>query len=131
MNKKPILIALLLVFGFQVVHAQIDSTATRTDSTAPKKMSGFDKFNVKMERLFKIIPVPIISYSTEAGNTFGLAKNNIINISKKDTISKPSRLSEVITFSTKGRINFSVATELIFKENKYIILAYFNYRKQP
>src|SRR6478609_334186 len=126
MNKKPILIALLLVFGFQVVHAQTDSTAVQTDSTAPKKMSGFDKFNGKMERLFKIIPVPIISYSTEAGNTFGLAKNNLIQLSKKDTISKPSRLSEVITFSTKGRINVSVSTELIWNENKNIAQGYIN-----
>jgi len=132
MNKKPILIAFLLVLGFQVANAQTDSVAPKqTDSVAPKQMSKFDKFNAKMERLFKIIPVPIISYSTEAGNTFGLAKNNIINLSKKDTISKPSKLSEVVTFSTKGRVNASIATELIWNQNKNMALGYMNYRKQP
>src|SRR6188472_4638622 len=70
-------------------------------------LSKFDKFNVKMERAFKILPAPIITYSTEAGNTFGLAKFNVFNLSKKDTISRPSKLSEVVTFSTKGRINVS------------------------
>ena len=122
---RNILCSIFLLLCSGIVFAQEDTLSTKTDS------SKFDKFNAKAERLFKIIPVPIITYSTEAGNTFGLAKNNIIELSKKDTISKPSKLSEVITFSTKGRINFSVATELIFKENKYMILAYFNYRKQP
>lgn len=107
------------------VFAQTDTLPAKKDS------SKFDKFNAKAERLFKIIPVPIVSYSPEAGSIFGLAKNNVFELSKKDTISKPSKLSEVVTFSTKGRINFSVVTELIFKENKYMVLAYFNYRKQP
>ena len=115
----------LLIFCSGAAFAQSDTTIKEED------LSKFDKFNKKAEKLFKIIPVPIITYSTEAGNTFGLAKNNIIELSKKDTISKPSKISEVITFSTKGRINFSVSTELIFKQNKYMILAYFNYKKQP
>jgi len=102
------------------------------DSAVVKKDSSwFDKFNAKAEKLFKIIPVPIFSYSSDAGQIFGLAKFNVLNLSKKDTISKPSKLSEVMTFSTKGRINISVATELVFKENKYVVIAYVNYKKQP
>ena len=131
MNKKPILISFLLVAGFQIVNAQTDTLAPKqTDSVPAKKMTKFDKFNVKAERLFKIIPVPIISYSSDAGNTFGLAKNNIINF-KKDTISKPSKVSAVVTFSSKGRVNASVATEMIFNENRNIVIGYVNYRKQP
>jgi hypothetical protein len=124
MTKKQFLINFLLIIGSLAANAQ-------TDSVPQKKISKFDQFNAKAERLFKIIPVPIISYSSDAGNTFGLAKNNIIELSKKDTISKPSRLSEVVTFSTKGRVNASVATELIFNQNKNIIIGYINYRKQP
>jgi hypothetical protein len=119
-RKSLHIISLLLCC--ELSYAQTDTS---------KEKSKFDSFNEKAERLFKIIPVPIITYTPEAGNIIGLAKNNVFELSKKDTISKPSKLSEVITFSTKGRINFSVATELIFKENKYIVLAYFNYRKQP
>jgi len=100
------------------------------DTTA-KDTSGFDSFNQKMEKLFKIIPVPLFSYSTEAGNTFGLAKFNLFDLSKKDTVSKPSKVAGVFTFSDKGRINFSLSTELVFHEDRHIILSYFNYKKTP
>jgi hypothetical protein len=106
--------------------------ASAQTSPAPvDTVSKFDKFNRKAEALFKIIPVPIITYSSEAGNIFGLAKFNLFHPSKKDTISRPSKLSEVISYSTKGRVNVSVSNDLIFRENKYMILSYFNYKKQP
>jgi hypothetical protein len=102
------------------------------DSSSQKKdTSGFCKFNTKAEALFKILPVPIITYSTEAGNVFGLAKFNLFDLSKKDTVSGASKLSEVVTFSTKGRINASISTELNFNQDKDRIIAFFNYKKQP
>ncbi len=104
----------------------------QTDTEQPADtLSKFDKFNKKAEAFFKVAPVPLISYSTDAGNVFGLAKFNAFQLSKRDTISKPSKLSEVFTISTKGRINASISNDLIFKENKYMILSYFNYKKQP
>jgi hypothetical protein len=114
-----------LLFCASCANAQTDS-ASKKDT-----LSGFDRFNKKAEALFKIIPVPIITYSNDAGNTFGLAKFNLIRLSKKDTISKPSKLSEVFTVSTKGRINASVATELVFHQNKYVVISFINYKKQP
>ncbi len=84
-----------------------------------------------MEKLFKIIPVPLYSYSTEAGHTFGLAKFNLIDLSKLDTVSPASRISEVMTFSTEGRINISVATDLNWHQGKYMVIGYINYKKQP
>ena len=84
-----------------------------------------------MEKFFKYAPAPIITYSSEAGNVFGLAKFNLFHPSKKDTISKPSKVSAVVTVSTKGRVNVSVVNDLILKENKYMILSYFNYKKTP
>jgi hypothetical protein len=125
MNKERIL-TLLIIFSLAgKVYAQSD--------TSPQKdtLSKFDKFNQKAEAFFKWAPAPIITYSTEAGNTFGLAKFNLFHPSKKDSISKPSKLAEVVTFSTKGRVNISVANDLILKENKYMILSYFNYKKTP
>jgi len=110
----------------------VNGTAqTPTDPSKDTTTSDFNSFNQKMERLFKIIPVPIITYSTEAGNTFGLAKFNVFRLSKKDSISRPSKISEVVTVSTKGRVNVSVSNDLIFNEDRYIILSYFNYKKQP
>jgi hypothetical protein len=122
--KTGSLISCLLLCVFNIAIAQ-------TDSTSADSLSKFDKFNKKAEHLFKILPVPIVAYSSDAGSTFGLAKFNIIELSKKDTISKPSKLSEVFTMSTKGRINASVATELIFNQNRNMVLGYVNYRKQP
>jgi hypothetical protein len=101
------------------------------DTSQTDSLSEFDSFNEKMENLFIYIPVPLYSYSTEAGNTFGLAKFNVINLYKKDTITKASKISEVFTMSTEGRINASISTELVFRNNKYILLSYFNYKKTP
>jgi outer membrane protein assembly factor BamA len=127
LSKALCLAVLLLLYSASVrTFAQTDSLAQKKDS-----LSGFDKFNKKAEALFKVIPVPIVSYSQEDGNVFGLAKFNVLDLSKKDTISKASKLSEVVTFSTKGRINASVATELVFHENKYVAISYINYRKEP
>lgn len=128
-----ILLLFLLLLCSCCSFAQTDTTTQQKDTTTQQKdsLSGFDNFNKKAEELFKVLPVPIFSYSTEQGNTLGLAKFNLFDLSKKDTISKPSKLSGIVTFSSKGRINASVSTELVFKENKYIFLSYVNYRKQP
>jgi hypothetical protein len=125
MPGKIVLLVFLLLCSC-CSFAQTDSTTQQNDT-----LSGFDNFNKKAEELFKVLPVPIFSYSTEQGNTLGLAKFNLFDLSKKDTISKPSKLSGIVTFSSKGRINASVSTELVFKENKYIFLSFVNYRKQP
>ncbi len=95
------------------------------DTTAEKSMGE------KMENLFKYIPVPLYSYSSEGGNLFGLAKFNAFQLSKKDTIAEPSIASGVFSVTSKGRINASLATQLVFNENKFILLSFINYKKQP
>ena len=102
-----------------------------TTSLAKDTLSKFDATNKKMEALFKIIPVPLYSFSTEAGHTFGLAKFNLIDLSKNDSVSAASKISEVATISTKGRINLSVSTELNWHNAKYMVTGYINYRQQP
>src|SRR5450432_2241348 len=124
-------LAICLAIGCQLYAQTPDSLKKTTDTSKKDSLSGFDKFNKKAEGLFKILPVPIYSYSPEAGNIFGLAKFNVINLSKKDTISKASKLSGVFTTSTLGRVNASIATQLVFNENKYVIISYVNYKKQP
>ncbi len=141
---KQFIILVIFCFCYGQILAQnsserekdsLPSSENKNDSlpSANKKdsLSGFDKFNKKAENLFKILPVPIYSYSPEAGNIFGLAKFNVLSLSKKDTISKPSKLSGVFTASTLGRINASIATQLVFDEDKYIIISYVNYKKEP
>ena len=124
MIKKTGLIFVLFLLFFQFNYGQ-------NDNKSNDSLSKFDKFNQKAEALFKIIPVPIISYSQEAGNVIGLAKFNAFSLSKKDTISLPSKLSGSVSFSTKGRVNVNIGNDLIFKENLYFILSTFRYEKQP
>ena len=128
-KQKPMLTRFMIMTA--LLMAMGSSLLGQTNDTAQKKTSGFDNFNKKAEALFKVIPVPIYSYSSDAGNIFGLAKFNLIHLSKKDTVSKPSKLSGVATFSTKGRVNISAATELVFDHNKYVIISYINYKEQP
>lgn len=123
--RLPLLLIICLISYSNAVFSQTDSTQTSTE-----KPSKFDEFNKKAEKLFKIIPVPLYSYSTEAGHIVGLAKYNLIDLDKRDTISQPSRIAEVITISTNGRINVSASTDLIWNENKYMVLGFVNYKQQ-
>lgn len=128
--RKVSLITLFLLGFSSVIFGQTDTTKTDTTNTKSEEPSKFDQFNEKAEKLFKIIPVPLYSYSTEAGHIVGLAKFNLINLDKRDTISQPSKLAEVITVSTEGRVNVSVSTDFIWNENKYMVLGFINYKEQ-
>lgn len=76
-----------------------------------------------MEVLFKKIPVPFVSYTQETGTLFGLAKYNLIHLSKEDTISPPSKISGVITISTNGSMAMSGGTQMYFGKGKYIFMS--------
>ena len=119
------LIVLINITAF-ASYSQADTLTSHPDtvSSGTKKKSKFDRFNKKGEQLFKYIPVPLYAYSSDAGHVFGLAKFNVIDLYKNDSITQPSKISEVVTFSTDGRINVSVATDLMFRDNKYLILSY-------
>jgi hypothetical protein len=92
MNMIVHLSMLILLSGFPALRAAEPENDT---------LSKFDRFNSKAEALFKILPVPMYSFSTEAGHIMGLAKYNLFKLSVNDKISQSSRLSEVVTFSTK------------------------------
>jgi len=124
MIKKICFIFVLIVLPLQFNYGQ---NADKSNDT----LSKIDRFNLKAEALFKIIPVPIISYSQEAGTVIGLAKFNAFALSKQDTISQPSKVSETVSFSSKGRVKVYLSNDLIFKENKYLILSDFQYTKLP
>ncbi len=124
----------LMKFTLAIVLATvvtIGAVAQEEKSASTDSLSKFDKFNQKAEKLFKILPVPMYSYSSDAGNIFGLAKFNVFSTDKSDTSLFPSKISGVFTVSSKGRINASIANDLIFKHNKYIFVSFVNYKKQP
>lgn len=125
MNKTKSKLAAIFLLGLCPILAQSQNT------DAADSLSKFDRFNNKAENLFRVMPVPLISYSSDAGNVFGLAKFNTFRLSKKDTLSRLSKISEVATVSTKGRVNVSISNDLIFDADRFMVLSYFNYKKQP
>jgi hypothetical protein len=112
-------------------HKTAPPKTDKNDQPLIKEMvETFDNVNEKAEKLFRILPVPFYSYTSDAGNIFGLAKFNLFHPSARDR-SKPSRLSELVTISSKGRINVFISNELLLQDNRYMILSSFNYRSQP
>ena len=130
--KRVLIIFLLLTpFTYNLMANSNEEDSVKIENSDTVQLSKFDSFNVKAERFFKVFPVPLISYSQEAGNVFGLAKFNAFRLNKTDTISAYSKISEVFTISTKGHMNLSVATNLSFSQDKYMLLGYINYKKTP
>jgi hypothetical protein len=131
--KQTIIVVGLFIVSNAKVFGYTNSICVQ--DTLPKAgedtLSKFDQFNKKAEHLFKILPVPIYSYNNLAGNIVGLAKFNVLSLSKKDTISKPSKLSEVATISSNDNINVSVAANLVFNKDKDIIITFVNFKQQP
>lgn len=128
MKQKLLLTLLIFSVSSLIVKGQTDSSKK---AESAKKDPGEKSFGQKAENFFKYCPVPLFSYSQEAGTVFGLAKFNLFRLSKKDTISKPSLVSGVFTASTLGRINFSLVDQLVFKQNQWVVLSYINYKKTP
>jgi hypothetical protein len=131
MIQKITPIVLLLLLTFTVPTQAVAQTKEDTLVVKKSKLEKFNDFNAKAEALFKIIPVPIYGYSTEAGSIYGLAKSNVFNLSKKDTVSKPSKIDGLISNSTEGKVNVVASSQFFIKENKYQFLSYLFYQKQP
>jgi len=130
--KRVLIIFLLFTaFTYNLMANSNEEDSVKIENADTVQLSKFDSFNVKAERFFKIYPVPIISYSTEAGNVFGLAKFNAFRLNKEDTISAYSKISELFTISTKGNISAAVASNLNWAEDKYMYIGVLSYRKTP
>jgi len=118
--KKYLFALLTISCSFLSVCAQTPTAedSLSKDTEPADTLSKFAQFNKKAEHLFKIIPVPIISYSTETGSVFGLAKFNTVNLVKGDTVSTPSSFSELVTFSTEGQFKAVLASNIYLNKNK-------------
>ena len=125
-----VIICSLLKVGQSVAQGGNDTNDT-VNQSKKQKSSKFDKFNEKGEKIFKYVPVPIYSYSTETKHLFGLAKYNLFNLSKKDTISVASKASGVVTFSTLGHFRISGGTTLNYGQGKYMFEFGIGYKKFP
>ncbi len=123
------IISILLLFVLNIhtsVFGQSDSTKTKS-----KFEQKFDSFNDKAERLFKVLPFPMITYATETGVVFGLVKYNLIDLVKSDTISTPSSFSELFSISTKGQIKIVLGTTQYYLQDKIMLRSEVQYVDYP
>ena len=128
---KPLLLSLIIA-GTSSANLNAQQTTTiQQDSIAPDSLSKFDKFNKKAEALFKVLPFPMVTYSTETGTVFGLVKYNMVNLVKGDTISSASSFSELISISTEGQFKVVLGATLYLNEDKFILRGGGNYIKFP
>lgn len=109
--------------------AQNSSALAETKKT--DTLTKFQKFSDKGEALFKILPVPIIAYSTESGTIFGLAKYNLIDLVKKDTISHDSKFNALVSFATKGQYKGVISGDMFLNENRLNLRAGVRYINFP
>ncbi len=112
-----------------IIKAQ-DTTQVKKDTTA-KKISKFDQFNKKAEALFKVIPFPMVTYSTETGTVFGLVKYNMVQLVKGDTISSASSFSELVSISTEGQFKVVLGSTLYLNEDRIVLRGGVNYITFP
>ena len=111
------LLVFTIVFNINAQEASSSTDSTNTN-TSTDTLSKFARFNKKAEKFFKVFPVPIVSYSTETGSVFGLAKFNTLPLIKGDTLSTESSFSELISISTTGQFKVVLASNLYLNKNK-------------
>ena len=135
MNKLFLIIVIIfgtyfLSYG-QSIKQNTQSDTLQVDSIAPDTLSKFAQFNKKAEALFKVLPFPMVSYSTETGTVFGLAKYNLVNLVKSDTVSSASSFSELISLSTEGQFKIVLGSTVYLNKNKIILQGEVQYIEYP
>ncbi|PCI92970.1 MAG: hypothetical protein COB15_17085 [Flavobacteriales bacterium] len=124
-----------LVLGFLLLSF-INLKATplflkQKEEPVKDSLTKFQKFNIKAERLFKILPVPVSSYSSETGAVLGLAKYNLVTLIKSDTISTAAKFNELVSVSSEGQYKLTFGNNLYFHSNKYHLIGEANFIKFP
>jgi len=112
-------------------NPSVEEGAEFVNSTVETKESKLQKFNKKAEKLFVYIPVPIVSYSQETGNTIGLAKFNMVDLYKDDTVTTPSKFNALATFSSLGNVKLVGGWNVYLKNDLYITSGTVGYKFFP
>ena len=124
--KIPLFFIFLNPLFLSVSNAQTqgvpqDTIKVETEKIAPDTLSKFARFNKKAEALFKVMPFPMVSYSTETGTVVGLAKYNMVQLVEGDTVSAASSFSGLASASTKGHYKVVLGSNLYLNQNKLIL----------
>ncbi len=118
--KKNIFFLFSTIIVSSSLFAQ-DTTRIDRKTVTTDTLSSFSKFNNKAEALFKVLPFPMVSYSTETGTVLGLAKYNMIQLVKGDTVSAASSFSGLASASTNGQYKVVLSSNLYLNQNKLIL----------
>ncbi len=130
LQKNTILLFLLALVSLNT-KANYDIYLSKNDTIVEDSLSKFDRINKKAEKLFKILPFPMVSYSTETGTLFGLAKYNLIKLVKGDTISTVSSFNELVSISTEGQFKIVFGSNLYLLQNKLVLQGGVEYVEFP
>ncbi|WP_299886887.1 BamA/TamA family outer membrane protein [uncultured Lacinutrix sp.] len=130
-KELVLLILLVLISGCSSVKNTSIQSSKDTIEVNKDTLSKFERYSQKGEALFKILPVPVLAYSTESGTIFGLAKYNLLNLVKSDTISHDSKFDALVSYATKGQYKGVISGDMFFNENKLNVTAGVRYIKFP
>ena len=114
---KVVFVSLIFLFLF-VSNSFSQNDTLKGVSQPSDTLTKMEAMMIKGENLFKILPVPIFAYTSETGLVMGLAKYNLIDMVKSDTVSDASSFSELATISTEGQYKFVFSSNILLKENK-------------
>lgn len=130
-SKLIVLAFILLSITLKAQNPNQQTTTVEVDSIAPDTLSKFARYNKKAEALFKVLPFPMVSYSTETGTVFGLAKYNLVNLVEGDTISSASSFSELVSISSEGQFKVVLGSTVYLNRNKIILQGGVQYVEYP
>ncbi|PIB33975.1 hypothetical protein BFP72_00270 [Reichenbachiella sp. 5M10] len=124
------LIAFVLLNVSTLVWAQKPVEVSK-DTVPGVKTTKFEVLNHKAEVLFQYMPFPILSYSQETGQVFGLVKYNMINLVKSDTVSAASNFSALVSASTEGQFKFVINSKTYLKQDRIVTQSEASYINFP
>jgi hypothetical protein len=82
-------------------------------------------------RKSSFLPLPAIGYAQETGAEIGGAGMYSFYTDKKDSLNRTSRITGMVTFTTKKQSNFSLKSDIWTPGNKYHITSEIRYRNFP
>ncbi len=110
-----------LGFYDEPIEIMMDTTQKeKVDTTADQ--SKLDDFNKKMEKIVRIFPLPVVSYSAETDWLFGLTKINSFRIGADDQYDEsiqPSQVTALFYLTMNKQYKGVLTSDLIFSENKW------------
>lgn len=77
------------------------------------------------------LPLPAIGYAQETGIEFGGAGLYSFYTDRKDTLMRTSRITGMITFTTKKQSNFALKSDIWTPGNKFHVTSEIRYRNFP